>query len=54
MTRWRLLETGARPGAWNMACDAALLASMDGGAAPPTIRLYGWDPPAVSLGHHQP
>ncbi|HET6617725.1 MAG TPA: lipoate--protein ligase family protein [Gemmatimonadota bacterium] len=54
MTRWRLLETGARPGAWNMACDAALLASVDGGAAPPTIRFYGWDPPAVSLGHHQP
>ena len=53
MTRWRLLETGARPGAWNMACDAALLASVDGGAAP-TIRFYGWDPPAVSLGHHQP
>ena len=54
MTRWRLLETGARPGAWNMACDAALLAAADGGGFAPTLRFYGWDPPAVSLGHHQP
>jgi len=50
VTVWRLLETGARPGRWNMACDAALLE----GAASPTLRLYAWDPPAVSLGHHQP
>jgi lipoate-protein ligase A len=50
MTTWRLLATGARPGRWNMACDAALLAV----AATPTLRLYAWDPPAVSLGHHQP
>lgn len=53
MTRWRLLETGARPGEWNMACDAALLASAERAGSPPTLRLYGWDPPAVSLGHHQ-
>ena len=53
MTRWRLLETGARPGAWNMACDAALLAAADRDGFVPTLRLYGWDPPAVSLGHHQ-
>ncbi|HYO46787.1 MAG TPA: hypothetical protein VEY33_08885 [Gemmatimonadota bacterium] len=54
MTRWRLLETGARQGGWNMACDAALHASADAADASPTLRFYGWDPPAVSLGHHQP
>lgn len=54
MTRWRLLETGARAGAWNMACDDALLAAADGDGFVPTLRLYAWDPPAVSLGHHQP
>lgn len=60
MTRWRLLRTGAGPGAWNMACDTALLAAADAGSAasgppaPPTIRLFGWSPPAISLGHHQP
>jgi len=52
--RWRLLETGARPGAWNMACDRAVLDAVGRGAAPPTVRFYGWDPPAVSLGRHQP
>jgi lipoate-protein ligase A len=54
VTRWRLLETGARPGGWNMACDAALLATADASASVTSIRLYGWSPPAVSLGHHQP
>ncbi|MGH7567040.1 MAG: lipoate--protein ligase family protein [Gemmatimonadota bacterium] len=53
MTRWRLLETGARPGDWNMACDAALLASAEASCSVPTLRFYGWNPPAVSLGHHQ-
>ena len=51
--RWRLLETGPRPGAWNMACDAALLAAAGRDVVRPTLRLFAWDPPAVSLGHHQ-
>lgn len=37
-----------------MACDRALLESVGRGAAPPTVRFYAWDPPAVSLGRHQP
>lgn len=51
---WRLLETGARPGVWNMTCDRAILSAVEGGAAPPTVRFYGWSPPAVSIGRHQP
>ncbi len=51
---WRLLLTGPRPGAWNMACDAAVLAAVGRGIAPPTLRFYEWSPPAVSLGRHQP
>lgn len=51
--RWRLLLTGARSGDWNMACDAALLAAVGRGLAPPTVRFYAWAPPAISLGHHQ-
>jgi lipoate-protein ligase A len=54
VTRWRALDSGARPGAWNMAADAALLAEVERGASPPAFRVYGWDPPAVSLGFHQP
>jgi lipoate-protein ligase A len=53
MTRWRLLDTGALPGALNMAIDQALLRLHERGACPPTLRLYGWSPPAVSLGYFQ-
>ncbi|MGH7543466.1 MAG: lipoate--protein ligase family protein [Gemmatimonadota bacterium] len=51
---WRLLETAPRSGIWNMACDEAVLEAVGHGASPPTVRFYAWDPPAVSLGRHQP
>ena len=53
-TAWRLLVTEALDGATNMAIDEALLRARVSGAAPPTVRFYGWDPPAVSLGYGQP
>ncbi len=42
-------------GAWNMAVDEAVLDSYTGPAVPPapTLRLYGWDPPTLSLGRTQ-
>jgi lipoate-protein ligase A len=37
-----------------MAVDAVLLRRYaDGAEAPPTLRLYGWSPAALSLGHRQ-
>jgi len=36
-----------------MATDQALLDAAVSGAAPPTLRFYTWDPPAVSLGRFQ-
>jgi lipoate-protein ligase A len=36
-----------------MALDAATLAAVEAGEAPPTLRLYGFAPPALSLGHGQ-
>jgi lipoate-protein ligase A len=36
-----------------MAIDRALLALHANGKAPPTLRLYQWRPPAVSLGYFQ-
>jgi lipoate-protein ligase A len=47
---WRLLRTGAGEPHFNMALDEALLR----GDGPPALRLYAWDPPALSLGHFQP
>lgn len=51
---WRLLDTGAHPAAWNMACDRILLDAVGRRTAPPTVRVYAWSPPAISLGRHQP
>lgn len=50
---WEFLNTGAHPGAWNMAVDQQLARAMDAGTALPTFRLYAWKPYAVSLGYHQ-
>ena len=52
---WRLLVDEPRDGAWNMAVDEAILERYErsDGEIPPTLRLYGWAPPAVSLGKSQ-
>jgi lipoyl(octanoyl) transferase len=52
-TNWRLIEDGYHDGAWNMAVDEALMVAVAHGEAPPTLRLYGWRPAAVSLGYFQ-
>ena len=48
----RFLETGCNPGAWNMALDEALLTSLTDHDTP-ILRLYGWQPPCVSIGYFQ-
>lgn len=52
--RWRLIVTPPRSGAYNMALDHAILEEVSAGNAPPTLRLYAWDPPCLSLGQAQP
>ena len=50
----RLLKTGHSNGYWNMALDEALLNSVSNSTVDtPILRLYGWDPPAVSIGYFQ-
>ncbi|WP_089748737.1 MULTISPECIES: lipoate--protein ligase family protein [unclassified Candidatus Frackibacter] len=51
--KWRLLYTGYSDGAMNMALDEAVMESIKAGEAPPTIRFYGWEPAAISLGYFQ-
>jgi lipoate-protein ligase A len=53
MTMWRLLDTGANFGAYNMALDEEMLARAQKGDTMPLLRFYSWDPPAVSLGRFQ-
>jgi lipoate-protein ligase A len=41
-------------GAWNMAVDEAILEAVGSGVSLPTLRLYAWLPPCLSLGYAQP
>lgn len=54
MATWRLILNDAAEGASNMALDRALLDAHQAGEAPPTVRLYRWVRPTVSLGRFQP
>lgn len=47
---WRLIVDGDHGADYNMALDEALALCAD---SAPTLRLYGWDRPSVSLGRFQ-
>jgi lipoate-protein ligase A len=51
--KWIFRDDGNRPGAEQMAIDAALLAAVAEGTSGPVFRVYGWSPPAISLGMNQ-
>ncbi|MBN1202630.1 MAG: lipoate--protein ligase family protein [Anaerolineae bacterium] len=53
-TTWRLLITDTDTGAQNMAVDQAIMEAVAQGHVPPTLRLYAWVPPCLSLGYMQP
>jgi lipoate-protein ligase A len=50
---WRLIQDEPAPGAWNMAVDEALLEAARRDLTPPTLRLYGWSRPTLTVGKHQ-
>jgi len=49
----RLINDGPKGPYHNMAADEAIAISVGGGKSPPTLRLYGWRPSAVSIGYFQ-
>jgi lipoate---protein ligase len=49
----RFIDSGPAPGALNMGIDEALLGLVSAGESPPTLRLYRWSPPCVTLGYFQ-
>jgi lipoate-protein ligase A len=51
-TTWRLIVSGAAAGDWNMAADELLLEEAAHGGRP-TLRLYRWSEPTLSLGYFQ-
>ena len=50
---WRLLDTGAHSGVWNMALDEALWRVLSQRGTAPVLRLYRWREPTLSLGRFQ-
>ncbi|HEY5998113.1 MAG TPA: lipoate--protein ligase family protein [bacterium] len=50
---WRLIDSGPGDGAWNLALDEAIFRCVRERRSPPTLRLYAWDAPALSLGYAQ-
>lgn len=50
---WHCILSGPLTGAENMALDTAMATQLQQGTIPPTLRLYGWRPWAVSLGYNQ-
>ena len=50
---WRLIPYEVSDAATNMAIDEAILDAHLEGSSPPTLRLYGWSPPAISIGYGQ-
>ncbi len=52
--QWRLIRDEPAAGAWNMAVDEAILEVVGQGKVLPTLRLYAWQPPCLSLGYAQP
>jgi len=53
LPKWRVLEDGLQGGEFNMAVDRAILIACEAGKVPPTLRLYGWDRPTLSVGYAQ-
>ncbi len=49
-----LVEYSSRPGWFNMAADDYLSRTLPRDELKGVVRFYRWDPPAVSLGTHQP
>lgn len=50
---WRLILDADLPGHENMARDSSILKALEEGFCVPTVRIYGWDSPAISIGYLQ-
>ena len=53
MQDWRVIEDEPKDGKVNMAVDRAILRSCESGIIPPTLRLYSWERPTLTVGYSQ-
>jgi|GEM_PF-773323 len=54
LERWRLVSDSLPDTATQMAVDQLLAEAVWHGHSPPTLRLYRWPVPGVTVGRHQP
>ena len=52
-TSSRFIDTGLNPGAYNMQLDERLARELLAGTGMPTLRLFRWQPWAISIGYNQ-
>ncbi len=52
--RWNFFNTGLNTGEFNMELDLELASALNRGMGVPSLRIYGWNPPAISIGANQP
>lgn len=50
---WRFVYAGFHDGLYNMGADEETAIRVRDGVSSPVVRLYGWMPPAVSIGINQ-
>lgn len=50
---FRFVFTGENDGFTNMAMDEAVLSGLKEGFSTPVLRVYQWNPPAISIGYFQ-
>ena len=50
---WRFINSEMVDGYTNMAIDESIMKCYSDGERKPTLRIYGWNPPAVSIGYFQ-
>jgi lipoyl(octanoyl) transferase len=53
MENWRFIPYQTASAALNMAIDEAIMKAHREGKVPPTLRFYGWEPAALSIGYFQ-
>jgi lipoate-protein ligase A len=53
MTAWRFIDTGLRTASFNMSLDEAIAIAVRQDMVPPTLRIYSWTEPSVSIGCFQ-
>ncbi|MFW5686836.1 MAG: lipoate--protein ligase family protein [Halanaerobium sp.] len=53
LLKWRLIIDDKNNAYYNMAVDEAIMKIHSQKESPPTLRFYGWEPAALSLGYFQ-